>query len=72
MKFPFEAHTRAGSEVTITGYFTGYDRPWCGFYDVELEDAKFKQPLTWNDNGGFSRNPDTETSLDLIDLPVPQ
>jgi hypothetical protein len=69
MKFPFEATTRAGDTVTITGHFTGYDRPWCGFYDVELEDAKFKQPLTWNANGTFSRDQTQERALDLIDLP---
>lgn len=70
LKFPFKATTRLGSEVTITGYYSGYERPWCGLYEAELEDAKYMQALTWNKNGTYSRDKDQETSLDLIDLPV--
>lgn len=69
MKFPFEATTRAGTTVTITGYYSGYDRPWCGLIDVELEDAKYKQSLTWNRDGTYARQENTERALDLIDLP---
>lgn len=69
MEFPFTAHTRAGSVVTITGYYTGYDRPWVGLIEVDLQDAKFHQPLSWLSTGAYA-TPETERALDLIDLPL--
>lgn len=68
MNFPILCHTRAGSEVNITGHYLGYDRPWVGFIKVDLEDAIITAPFTWLEGGAFV---DTETlrALDLIDLP---
>lgn len=68
MRFPIVCHTRAGSEVNITGKYLGYDRPWVGFIKVDLEDAIITAPFTWLE-GGHYLNKETERALDLIDLP---
>jgi hypothetical protein len=68
VKFPFNAHTRAGSVVTITGYYKGYDRPWVGIIDLDLVDAHINYPATWMEGGHYISN-EIERAFDLIDLP---
>lgn len=68
MKFPFEAHTRAGSKVTITGYYEGYDRPWVGIMDIDLVDAHINQPASWL-KGGHYISHEVQRAFDLVDLP---
>jgi hypothetical protein len=69
LKFPFDAHTRAGSKVTITGFYNGYTRPWVGFLEVDLIDDKFLKPYSWLESGAYVSE-EKERALDLIDLPI--
>lgn len=67
--FPITVSTRAGGEVTLTGYYDGYDRPWVGFIEVDLVDAKFPWAASWLPSGHYL-NDETDRSLDLVNLPV--
>jgi hypothetical protein len=64
MDFPVKTNTRAGSVVTLTGYYNGYDRPWVGFIEVDLVDAKFMQPMSWLKDGHYIST-EIERSLDI-------
>ncbi len=68
LKFPIETKTRAGTPVTLTGYYAGYDRPWVGFLEIDMVDAQFKQPVSWLEGGHYV----SETIQRSLDVEVPE
>lgn len=67
--FPYDITTRSGQVVTITGHYTGYKRPWCGFIDQQLGDKTYKIATSWNADGTYATE---ENALDLTSLPIPK
>lgn len=63
-QFPINTTTRKGTKVILTGYYSGYSRPWVGFIEVDLEDEKFLHPLSWR-KGGRYISEEVERSLDI-------
>lgn len=64
MEFPILTQTRKGTPVELIGYDKGSDRPWYGFIVVDLEDVKYKNPMSWM-KGGHYFSETVERSLDI-------
>ena len=69
--FPVTTKTRAGSDVILTGYYSGYTRPWVGFVVIKVDEEGellHNQPCSWTE-GGFYLSKTKQRSLDIT-LPI--